>query len=135
MPGFKSFKEFGAWQLAYQLRRAVRPLCRRTLEARDFKLHEQIRDAARSATRNIAEGFGRFSHADFANFVRIAKASEVELLDHFNEAFDSGYLNEDDREHLEHTTKKAIKAANGLIRYLDSTPTPRQHSRHSRRAR
>ena len=135
MPGFTSFKEFAAWQLAYQLRCAVRPLCRRTLEARDFKLHEQIRDAARSATRNIAEGSGRFSHGDFANFVRIAKASEVELLDHFNEAFDCGYLNESDRDHLEHAARNAIKAANGLIQYLESTPTPKRHAKHPKRAR
>lgn len=133
--GLRSFKDFGAWQLAYALRCAVRPLCQRALDARDFKLHGQIREAARSATRNIAEGFGRFTHGDFARFVRIAKASEVELLDHFNEAFDSGYLSDTERRHLEHAAKKAIKAANGLIRYLDSTPdAPSPRSRRGGRA-
>jgi four helix bundle protein len=91
---------------------------------KDFTLRKQIREAARSATRNIAEGFGRFLHGDFARFVRIAKASEVELLDHFNEAFDSGYLSDTERRDLEHAARKAIKAANGLIRYLESTPDP-----------
>ena len=124
MPGFRSFKDFAAWQLAYALRRAVRPLCHRAPEEKDFKLQGQIREAARSATRNIAEGFGRFKHGDFARFVRIAKASEVELLDHFNEAFDSGYLSDTERRELEHAARKAIKAANGLIRYLESTPDP-----------
>jgi len=122
--GLRSFKDFAAWQLAYALRRAVRPLCCRALQEKDFTLHRQIREAARSATRNIAEGFGRFRHRDFARFVRIAKASEVELLDHFNEAFDSGYVSDAERQHLEHAAKKAIKAANGLIRYLESTPDP-----------
>jgi four helix bundle protein len=130
--GLRSFKEFGAWQLAYALRRAVRPLCRRALDAKDFKLHGQIREAARSATRNIAEGFGRFKHGDFARFVRMAKASEVELLDHFNEAFDCGYVSDAERRTLEHAAKKAIKASNGLIRYLESTPDP--PSPRSRRA-
>ena len=124
MPGFRSFRDFAAWQLAYALRRAVRPLCHRALQDKDFKLQNQIREAARSATRNIAEGFGRFTHGDFARFVRIAKASEVELLDHFNEAFDSGYLSETERRELEYAARKAIKAANGLIRYLESTPDP-----------
>jgi four helix bundle protein len=87
-------------------------------------LQNQIREAARSTTRNIAEGFGRFKHGDFARFVRIAKASEVELLDHFNEAFDSGYLSDSQRRELEHAARKAIKAASGLIRYLESTPDP-----------
>jgi four helix bundle protein len=122
--GFRSFREFSAWQLAYALRRAVRPLCGRILRAKDFKLHGQIREAARSAPRNIAEGFGRYTHRDFARFVRIAKASEVELLNHFQEAFDSGHMTAVERRDLEHAAKKAIKAANGLIRYLESTPDP-----------
>ena len=79
-------------------------------------------DFVQTVRRVIAEGFGRFRHKDFARFVRIAKASEVELLDHFNEAFDSGYLNESERGKLEHAAKKAIKEANELIRHLDSTP-------------
>jgi four helix bundle protein len=134
VPGFRSFRDFAAWQLAYALRRAVRPLCHRTLHEKDFKLQNQIREAARSGTRNIAEGFGRFRHGDFARFVRIAKASEVELLDHFNEAFDSGYLGDAERQELEHLARKAIKAANGLIRYLESTPDPPvpKHSKPSR---
>jgi four helix bundle protein len=81
-----------------------------------------MREAARSAPRNIAEGFGRYQHKDFAKFVRIAKASEVEILEHLLEAHTSGYLNPNDLAKLEHTAKKAIKAANGLIRYLESTP-------------
>ena len=63
-------------------------------------------------------------HRDFARFVRIAKASEVELLNHFREAFDSGHMTDVERRALEHAAKKAIKAANGLIRYLESTPDP-----------
>jgi four helix bundle protein len=91
---------------------------------KDFKLHGQIREAARSAPRNIAEGFDRYTHRDFARFVRIAKASEVELLNHFQEAFDSGHMTAVERRDLEHAAKEAIKAANGLTRYLESTPDP-----------
>jgi four helix bundle protein len=47
-------------------------------ESARLQLHGQVREAARSAPRNIAGGFGRFKHADFARFVRIAKSSEVE---------------------------------------------------------
>jgi four helix bundle protein len=32
---------------------------------RDLKFCDQIRDSARSSTRNIAEGFGRFEPAEF----------------------------------------------------------------------
>jgi hypothetical protein len=54
----------------------------------------------------------------------LRKASELEMLNHLEEAFDSGYLTDAERRALEHATKKAIKAANGLIRYLESTPDP-----------
>lgn len=53
---------------------------------------DQLREAARSGPRNIAEGFARYKHPDFARFVRIAKASEVELINHLQEAHESNYL-------------------------------------------
>ena len=124
MPGFRSFRQFAAWQLAHALRQRVVPLCSRAFAARDFKFHEQVREAARSAPRNIAEGFGRYRHREFAQFVRIAKASEVELLNHIEEAFNSGYVSDAERQELEHAARKAIRAANGLIRHLESNPDP-----------
>ena len=122
MPGFKSFRDFAAWQLAFRLRREVIPLCLRIRQEKDFEFLRQVREAARSGPRNIAEGFGRYKHKDFAKFVRIAKSSELELLNHFEEAEVSGYLAHKERGELEHLARKAIKAANGLIRYLESTP-------------
>ena len=97
-------------------------LLRTLLRAKDYPLHKNLCEAARSGPRNIAEGFGRFKHKDFARFVRIAKASEVEILEHLLEAHTCGYIDADELARLEHVTKKAIKAANGLIRYLDNTP-------------
>ena len=122
MAGLRDFREFAAWQLARQLRVLAFRLCRRPDVARDFKYRDQLRDAARSAPRNIAEGYGRYRHKEFAHFVRIAKASEAEVLDHFIDALDSGYLTKEEFPHYEHAAKKALKAANGLIRYLESTP-------------
>ena len=124
MAGFRSFREFAAWRLASSLRRAVVPLCGRAAAAKDYKLYGQITEAARSAPRNIAEGFGRYRHREFAQFVRIAKASEVELLNHFEEACNCGYLTTAERRDLDRAAKRAIKAASGLIRYLESTPDP-----------
>jgi four helix bundle protein len=99
-------------------------LCRRPAVARDFKFRDQLLDAAKSAPRNIAEGYGRYRHKEFAHFVRIAKASEVEVLNHFIDAVDTGYLSDEEFPKFEHAAKKALKAANGLIRYLESTPEP-----------
>lgn len=60
--------------------------------ARDFKFRDQLLDSARSALRNIAEGFARYKHKEFAQFVRVAKGSLGEVLDPFIDAVDNGYL-------------------------------------------
>src|SRR5688572_31141678 len=54
--------------------------CERPAIATDLKFHDQLSDAAASGPRNIAEGFGRYYHPEFARFARIAKASEQEVL-------------------------------------------------------
>jgi four helix bundle protein len=122
MAGVSRFEDLGAWRLANELKKCAYQLCRRPQIARDFAFRNQLVDAAASAPRNIAEGFGRFRYADFARFVRIAKASEEEVLNHFLDAVDRGYLAAEEIAPFEHAARKALKAANGLIRYLDSSP-------------
>jgi hypothetical protein len=55
----------------------------------------------------------------------VSKASEVELIDHFQEAFDCGYITAEEHHDHEHAARKALKAVIGLIRYLESTPDRR----------
>ncbi len=60
-----------------------------------------------------------------ARFVRIAKGSEVEVLNHFIDGVDKRYIARDELPTLERAARRALKAATGLIRYLESTPDPR----------
>ena len=79
MAGFRDFREIVAWQLAHELKVKVDGfLCRPEFKHK-FKFCDQLGDAARSGPRNIAEGFARFKHKEFAQFVRIAKGSEAEV--------------------------------------------------------
>ncbi len=130
MAGFRDFREIGAWQRSREVRALAYELLRRPEVARDFKFRDQLLDASRSAPRNIAEGFARYRHKEFAQFVRIAKGSMGEVLDAFIDAVDSGYLPAEDFPRHEHACKKALAAINGLIRYLESTsdvpPTKRR---------
>jgi four helix bundle protein len=105
--------------LAYQL-------LKRPAVANDFEFRDQLRDSARSAPRNIAEGFARFRHKEFAQFARVAKGSEGETLNHFIDAVDSGYMSKEEFPRFEHAARKALKAVNGLIYYLETTPDPPQ---------
>ena len=124
MPGFKDFREIAAWQRSREVKMLAHALLAKPETARDFKFRDQLLDASRSAPRNIAEGFARYKHKEFAQFVRIAKGSLGEVLAHFIDAVDNGYLTPAEFAEHEHACKKALKAVNGLIRYLESTPDP-----------
>ena len=122
MDGVWKFEDLVAWKLAVQLQQVADKYCEKAVIKRDFKFRDQLADAAASAPRNIAEGFGRFYHPDFAKFARIAKGSEEEVLNHFLDAKRKGYLTLVECEDGLHAARKALKAVNGLIRYLDATP-------------
>ena len=83
-----------------------------------------MQDAVRSAPSNIAEGFGKFENKEFARYARIAKASELEVLNHLIDLRDQRFISEDELLVSEHATRKALKALVGLIRHLELTPDP-----------
>ena len=122
MDGIWRFEDLIAWQLAVKLQVIADRYCEYPKIKRDFKFHDQLSDSAASAPRNIAEGFGRYYHPEFARFARIAKGSEQEVLNHFLDAKRKGYITLVECEDGTHAARKALKAINGLIRYLDNTP-------------
>ena len=122
MKGVWRFEDLIAWQLAVQLEQLVDRYREKPAIKRDFKFHDQIKDAAESGPRNIAEGFGRYHHPEFSRFARIARASEEEVLNHLLAAQRKKYISTAECDEGAHAARKALKAVNGLIRYLDSTP-------------
>jgi four helix bundle protein len=122
MGGVWRFQDLVAWKLAFELKELVDEISRNPAIVRDVKFHSQLADAAASGPRNLAEGFGRHFHPEFARFARIARASELEVLNHFIDARARGYITPYDYDRADHATKKALLAVNGLIRYLESTP-------------
>jgi four helix bundle protein len=124
MAGFKDFREIAAWQLARELKLLADALLAKPEVARRYKYCDQLSDSARSGPRNIAEGFARYFHKPFAQFVRIAKGSEAEVLNHFIDARDLKLMTDEEFIHAEHTARRAMKAAAGLIRFLETTPDP-----------
>jgi four helix bundle protein len=121
------FRNLVAWRLAHELKLLAQSLCARPHLRTQFEFRSQLSRAAESAPTNIAEGFGRFYHPECARFARIAKASEVEVLNHFIDAHDKGYLSDEEFARHEHAVKKALKAVNGWIRYLEDTPNFGKH--------
>ena len=120
MAGFRDFREMAAWQLSRDVRMLAYKLLAKPEVARDFDFRYQLKDSARSAPRNIAEGFARYKHKEFAQFVRVAKGSMGEVLDHFIDAIDNEYLTPAEFTTHEHACKKALSTSTHLT-HLDLT--------------
>jgi four helix bundle protein len=114
-----------AWQLSYELQQGVLAFTATGPAARDLKYCDQIRESARSASCNIAEGFGRYYPKEFARFLRIANGSLNETKNHLREALDRGYLSTTEYERLIRLNLRAIKATARLTVYLSKAGTPR----------
>ena len=76
------YRRLAAWQLAMDLMAASYELVDRLPRGRKSALTHQLTRAALSVPLNIAEGYGRRSQSEFAQFLRIALGSlrEVETL-------------------------------------------------------
>lgn len=136
MAGWKDFTKIAAWQHARALKIQVDALLRKPEIARQLKFRDQISDAARSGPRNIAEGFARFSNKEFARFVRIAKGSESEVINHLIDAYDQGLITKDELLTTHHIARRAMGAAIGLIQHLETSSEPRRPNlRNDRNAR
>jgi four helix bundle protein len=77
--GAKTFEELRAWQYAAQLSDRIVALCAHTPALRNGKFRDQMVDAAEAAPRLIAEGFGRWSHREFARYLTMAQSEVMEL--------------------------------------------------------
>jgi four helix bundle protein len=126
MPGVSRYEDLVCWQLAHDLEREVFALTETGPASRDFKFRDQIRDSSSSATRNIAEGFGRYWPPEFSHFMIIARGSLMETDNSVRAGLNRGYFTREQAECLQLLARRAGKASTGLIRYLESC---REHPR------
>jgi four helix bundle protein len=91
---FRKFEDIQAWQKARQATLMVYEITSRDTFAKDFGLRGQIQRASVSIMANIAEGFGRRSDKEFANFLNIAHGSISEVQSHLYVALDLKYVDE-----------------------------------------
>jgi four helix bundle protein len=116
--GAKHFRELICWQLANELKIALYQLADAPNVQRDLRFRDQLRDAAASGPRNIAEGFGRRTHREFAHFLDIARGSLMECQNHLQDAVDRGYLQPARFTPLDALAKRTCGAVARLQRYL-----------------
>ena len=116
--GAKNYRELDAWRLADEIRRKVVAFTAQPPASRDFNYCNQVRNAAASVSANIAEGFGRYSPADFARFLSIAKGSLAEAQDRIRDGADRRYLSEDQAIELMVLTDRCDRVISRLRGYL-----------------
>ncbi len=114
----RTYRELICWQLADELKREVIAFTDTNPAKSDRDFCQDIRDSARSARANIAEGFGRETHRDFANFLAIARASLMETDNHLLDARDSKYVSPSKYEQLANLVRRALVTTTRLQSYL-----------------
>lgn len=92
MGTFKRFEDIVAWQKARELNLEIYRICSSGPFSKDFDLRNQIRRSSISISANIAEGQGRRTDKDFAQFLNIALGSVAETKSHLYLALDLGYI-------------------------------------------
>jgi four helix bundle protein len=120
MAGVRRFEDLSVWQLARDLRDAIFTLTERGPVLQNPKFRDQIRRASSSPPANIAEGFGRFKPREFAQFMRIARASLLETRNHLLDGRTKKYFTDEDTERLLRLQVRSTVAATRLLRYLES---------------
>jgi four helix bundle protein len=130
----RDFSELACWQLANELKIQVYAVLKRPTVARDVNFCNQIRDSARSATRNIAEGFGKYDPPEFRRYLGIAVGSLKETQNHLRDGLSQSYITGEEFGRLSLIARRARKAALGLMSYLESCPRKWKRQHTARRA-
>ena len=92
----KDYKDFIVWQKAIDLSVEVYRLVKLLPKTETYALSDQMRRAVVSIPSNIAEGQGRNSAKDFANFLAIARGSQKELETQIYICIKIGYFTEEE---------------------------------------
>ncbi|MFO7880739.1 MAG: four helix bundle protein [Bacteroidales bacterium] len=118
MATIKSFEDIEAWQLARKFVKEMFLVFNEDRLKKEYELMSQFKRANISIMNNIAEGFGRFSNADFVRFLDYSSASASEVKSMLYVLEDLEFINPKDaslyRNQLDIIQSKIL----GLIKYL-----------------
>jgi four helix bundle protein len=119
MNQYKGYKELECYKQARLLRIYVSELVKKFPIYEKYKLTAQIVDSSRSITRNMAEGYGRFTYTDTRNFFIISRGSVTETMEHLSIAYDEKYITDEELKESEEKCESVFRLINGYISYLD----------------
>jgi four helix bundle protein len=112
------------YRLATELRSAVVVLAETPRAVAEYRLRDQLRAAAGSVVANIAEGYGRSQHNDFARFLDHASGSLRETEEWIRDGIARGTWSTTDAEPALRLAIRLTPALTHLKRYLRNSRTP-----------
>ena len=118
MAKFNGFEEINAWQKAYEITLDVYRITADGSFSKDYGLRDQLRRAAVSIMANIAEGHGRRSNSEFANFLNIARGSAAEVQSHLYVAKGLKYIENTEFERIYAAADEVSRMTLALAKYL-----------------
>jgi four helix bundle protein len=124
-----ALEDMAAYQLAVEVNDRVLELVARSPAHRDFKFAGQITDAASSLPSDIAEGYERRNPAEFANFVRYARASLREVIQRLPNGVAKGYYTREEISDILRTCYRLSKVLEGLFFSLRRQAERRRNGR------
>ncbi len=125
---FNSFEDWQCWQACREVRIFITELLKNYPKEELFSIVDNMKRAARSATQNFAEGFGRFHYKENLQFCRISRGSLFELTDDLITSVDEGFINKKDYELGRSKISNALALLNGYIKYLNGKANPQTHN-------
>jgi four helix bundle protein len=121
----RHYSDLIVWKLAEEIRIKVFGLTDKPAFAADLRARSQAEDAVNSICRNIAEGFGCETHAEFARFLEISRRSLNELHDILHGARLKKYVSAAELAPIRGFATRLYPAFSRFIAYLKRTPTAR----------
>jgi four helix bundle protein len=118
MATIRRFEDLECWQKARKLANTIYDLTEQPPFARDFKLRDQIRDAAGSVMHNIAEGFDAGYNVEFIRFLKLARRSASEVQSQLYLALDRKYITHEELDRAYNFAAEAKQLINAFIAYL-----------------
>ena len=115
-----SYEDLIVWQKSMDLLEEVYRLIKLLPREETYALADQMRRAATSIPSNIAEGHGRNSNKEFANFLNIARDSLSELRTQLRICHRLKYFSESDSEKALNLCEEVYKILNAFISKLRS---------------
>jgi four helix bundle protein len=120
----RHFRELICWQLTRSLKSEVTKILKKPVFKCNLRSRENLSDAASSARRNIAEGFGRRGHKEFARFLNISLSSLKEVEDGLIECLDNEWVTEEEIAEALRYCKRATVATTRLRNSIKDKPDP-----------